>query len=643
MAVDSTWLYTNDDHPAMAGKNYDDAKWALISTDLYQSRAPLPAFDGLGWFRKYVYTDTSLMDVPLALTLTHLGASEVYIDGEFYKKFGEIKGKDSCVYHNPQFQPIFFSFKDTGWHVVAIRYANFAAEKNYKRYRYGFAGFACEISRPDDIITHEKTLFIGRSIVLFLFCFFITISMVHLLLFLYYRKELSNLYFSIFAFCIGLEFLYFVIQFSYSSPFTILLSRFWVLPVTCIACFSLSGVINSVFPDKRKTRLYIAGALSLVVAVASFFNVPMLGLGIILLIGLVSLETTIKIIVALIKRRKGSRIIGLGFFLFTFFVLTLMLCAIMMDGIQINDDTILGRTLIVAFILSVLGIPVSMSAYLANSFATVNKDLRKQLEQVKLLSEKTLEQEQEKKRFLESRKEELENEVQVRTEQVMLQKDKIEKQHGELMLEKKKSDDLLLNILPAEVAEELKLKGTSEARYFTDVTVLFTDFVNFTIVSEQLSPQELVSEIHTYFKVFDDIMGTYGLEKIKTIGDAYLAVCGLPEPNANHAVNAVKAAIEIREYITQKKAQGGLFEIRIGLNSGPVVAGIVGVKKFAYDIWGDTVNTAARMEQSSEAGKINISGSTYELIKTDFECTNRGKIDAKNKGMIDMYFVEGEG
>ena len=208
-----------------------------------------------------------------------------------------------------------------------------------------------------------------------------------------------------------------------------------------------------------------------------------------------------------------------------------------------------------------------------------------------------------------------------------------------------KNEELLLNILPTEVADELKSTGTASAKHFDNVTVLFTDFKNFTTVSEQLSPQELVDELHACFKGFDEIMSKYSIEKIKTIGDAYLAVSGLPQADENHAVHVVNAALEIREFMGKRREILGkkTFEIRIGINSGSVVAGIVGVKKFAYDIWGDTVNTAARMEQNSEPGKINISETTYALVKDKFACEYRGEIDAKNKGKLKMYFVEKRG
>jgi adenylate cyclase len=219
------------------------------------------------------------------------------------------------------------------------------------------------------------------------------------------------------------------------------------------------------------------------------------------------------------------------------------------------------------------------------------------------------------------------------------------KQKKVIEKEKKRSDELLLNILPESTAEELKSKGSADPKPYDMVTVLFTDFKGFTMISEQLSASELVAEINHCFKAFDAIIGKYGIEKIKTIGDAYMCAGGLPEANKTHPEDVVNAALEIRDFMLvykqQREREGRLFfEIRLGIHTGPVVAGVVGVKKFAYDIWGDTVNTAARMESSGEVGMVNVSGETYDLIKDEFECTHRGKIEAKNKGQIDMYFTE---
>lgn len=218
-------------------------------------------------------------------------------------------------------------------------------------------------------------------------------------------------------------------------------------------------------------------------------------------------------------------------------------------------------------------------------------------------------------------------------------------QRNKISKEKKRSEELLLNILPEETAEELKTKGSAEPKMIDSVTVLFTDFKGFTQLSEKLTAKELVGEINECFVAFDQIMQKYGVEKIKTIGDSYMAAGGLPAPNDTHAIDVVNAAFEIQKFMEEHKAKklaaGQLyFEIRIGINTGSVVAGIVGIKKFSYDIWGDTVNTASRMESSGEVGKVNISGSTYELVKNNFRCIHRGKVSAKGKGEIDMYFAE---
>lgn len=219
----------------------------------------------------------------------------------------------------------------------------------------------------------------------------------------------------------------------------------------------------------------------------------------------------------------------------------------------------------------------------------------------------------------------------------------IVKERGKSEKERKKSDELLLNILPSEVAEELKVNGSTTARHHDNVTVLFTDFVNFTHASANMGAQALIDELHTCFKMFDEITGKYNIEKIKTIGDAYLAVGGLPVTDPKHAENTVRAAIEMNNYMQDRLAKLGsrTFAIRIGIHTGSVVAGIVGVKKFQFDVWGDTVNTAARMEQHSEGGKINISDATYNLVKDKINCTYRGEIDVKGKGHLKMYYVNG--
>lgn len=223
--------------------------------------------------------------------------------------------------------------------------------------------------------------------------------------------------------------------------------------------------------------------------------------------------------------------------------------------------------------------------------------------------------------------------------------EKLAKKNAEIDAEKERAEALLLNILPKETARELQQYGKAKAVRYESVTVLFTDFKSFTQIAEKLSPEDLVNELDECFRAFDDIVERHNLEKIKTIGDAYMCAGGLPTKNKTHALDVIAAAIAIRDFMqkfNQRQVENGEpeFEIRIGVNTGAVVAGVVGSKKFAYDIWGDAVNLAARMEENSAPNKINISESTFKLIKDHYICVPRGKLNAKNKGQVEMFFVQ---
>ncbi len=211
--------------------------------------------------------------------------------------------------------------------------------------------------------------------------------------------------------------------------------------------------------------------------------------------------------------------------------------------------------------------------------------------------------------------------------------------------ERDRSKELLLNILPEETARELETHGHAKTRYYENVTVLFTDFKGFSTIAGKLSPQDLVSELNDYFVAFDEIVGKYNLEKIKTIGDAYMCAGGIPTVNDTHPLNGVQAALAMQVFMEKKKIERREkgrdgWELRIGIHTGPIVAGVVGKRKYAYDIWGDTVNIASRMESNGEPGRVNISSSTYNLVKDEYSCVHRGKISAKNIGEVDMYFVD---
>jgi len=216
----------------------------------------------------------------------------------------------------------------------------------------------------------------------------------------------------------------------------------------------------------------------------------------------------------------------------------------------------------------------------------------------------------------------------------------------DLIIEKEKSENLLANVLPKNTASEIMETGKATKMKYNFVTVLFSDIQGFTKLTEEMNPEVLIDELDKFFFYFDSVVEKLGIEKIKTIGDAYMCAGGIPEKNRTNPVEVILAALEMQGYMTRLKETSALdgmrlWDIRIGIHTGTVVAGVIGHKKISYDIWGDTVNTASRMESSGEAGKINISGTTYEFVRDFFICEHRGKMPVKYKGEIDMYFVNG--
>lgn len=221
----------------------------------------------------------------------------------------------------------------------------------------------------------------------------------------------------------------------------------------------------------------------------------------------------------------------------------------------------------------------------------------------------------------------------------------INKRTEDLIVEKEKTETLLANVLPKITASEIMETGKATKIKYNFVTVLFSDIQGFTQIAEEMNPEVLIDELDKFFFHFDSVVESLGIEKIKTIGDAYMCAGGIPERNRTNPVEVILAALEMQDYMRNLKESSELtgmkyWDIRIGIHTGTVVAGVVGHKKLTYDIWGDTVNTASRMESSGEAGKINISGTTYEFVKDFFICEHRGKMPVKYKGELDMYFVK---
>ncbi len=628
--LEENWIFHSGDNKAWAAKDYDDSRWIRQDTELKYKKGIDSIFKGnIGWFRLHIRIDSSLANTQLALRVVQYGASEIFLDGVRVAKYGRVHPhKDSVKYYDPHSFPLSIGSLTPGNHVVAVRYVNHMAKEQWLTGRNLTAGFEIEIGESVTLFNKYRGMMVIAGVgLLILAGFFIALSLVHFFMWLYYRVTRSNLYFSIFCFSVGAVLFLPYIKFMTNNPSHELTVAYAGFALGVVITVALSGVSNELF-SKKKLRFWIISIICTFPLIAMYFDMTVAAVAYILCLVMVTLESILLTIRAIYRKAKGARIIGVGILFTTLFFFVIFVTSLFNDGLSIQGD-VAGRVFVSLAVAAVLSIPVSMSIYLARNYAETTKDLDRQLHQVQILSAKTLEQELEKQRLLENRQEELEREVAAQT--------------SEIREAKKKSDELLRNILPEEVAEELKQKGASAARYFDHVSVIFTDFVDFTKAGERMTPQQLVDELHSCFKAFDDIISRYQIEKIKTIGDAYLAVCGLPADVDSHAEKTILAALDIMQFMQQRKEQmpDTTFNIRIGIHSGSVVAGIVGVKKFAYDIWGDTVNTAARMEQSSVPGKINISQATYELVKAKFVCSYRGEIAAKNKGDMNMYFVEG--
>jgi adenylate cyclase len=623
------WKFTSQYTPG--NKPVDLTNWKSLSVlsgrNLNDSLHRL-GFTGIGWFAKEFYIDSSLINKPMAFSFNGYGAFDVYLDGKLIYTFGTFKSATKkSEYVNPKLEPVIFSLAQPGRHVMMLHLENYYVMNPGYSLASDFS-LAVNAKFADAAVDlYANSLYISFTVVYGIVILFFALALVHLMLYLFYRKASANLNFGLFNLSMSMIFGCVFSLSNISLEWVHTIALFGMCIPLIVACLSLHAFVNSLY-YKKKWGFILIAILGIVLFISLFCDSDILMQSLfIFLVMFTAIDVVIKIIIAMRKKIPGSRILGCGILFFFFSIAGLFVYGFLVSGhFDFNINTWAGIVLIMLSVFILFSVPISISAYLAWEFAYLNKNLTKQLQQVDMLSQKTIAQEKEKQEILANQNEVLEQEVKLRTE--------------EIIIEKKKSDDLLLNILPAEVAHELKEKGEAEAKLFDHVSVLFTDFVNFTQMSERMNPQQLVAQLHENFKAFDEIMERNGLEKIKTIGDAYLAVSGMPVANERHAYNAVKAGLEIAAYIGTQQDENR-FEVRVGIHSGPLVAGIVGVKKFAYDIWGDTVNTASRMESSSLAGKVNISESTYELVKDDFTFVHRGKIDAKHKGAIDMYFVEG--
>ena len=618
--LDKPWKFKIGDDKIWANKNSDDSKWENSITDEFvNSKLQKKNPQDIVWLRTVICIDSTAEHQPLAFEFSSGAAMDIYWDGKLIKRYGKFaKEGEDPEYVNPVL-PLILNGGAAGTHLLAVRYENTEpfAEQAIK-------GFQISISNPNSTVGVMMRQILMRGVLIQGIAFiFLTLFLIHFLSFLFYRKDRSNLLFSLFNLGMSVFLLAWFYSFETEDVKTNVQLGYISSFAGLFAAVFLSVMLNSLF-GKIGLRFKILASLSIILCFLIMFpymefdfEKPLF----IFIIISVCLEALYLVIRAIIKKIPGSIIIGVGLLFFFIILIGTVLYLIYSGGnLEVNPGNSFSEmSVFIIFIIFIFSLPFTLSAFLAWRSANDNKNLNLQIEQVKSLS-------YEKQQILQNQNDLLENQVNERT--------------SELQKEKQKTENLLLNILPHEVAEELKEKGSSEAKYYDEVSVIFTDFVNFTANSERIGVQEVLNELNICFTEFDRIMEKYNLEKIKTIGDAYLAVSGLPVSNDQHVKNAVNASLEILSYIQHRKQENpNALDIRIGIHSGPVIAGIVGVKKFAYDIWGDTVNTAARMEQNSSLGKLNVSEATYQIIKDDFSFEYRGKIETKGKGAMEMYFV----
>jgi len=629
LELDSGWVYQKGDNPAYAGYYYDDNEWDTLSTRLNLSRLNKSIFEDVGWFRLHLEIDSALFNQAYTITMDQQGASEIYLNGKRIETIGSSENDSMPEKRfNPRMMPMLFQVAAQKNQVIAVKYAHDKAWKFSRRYHHQEMGFHLAI-KPLRIAVQEVEYFIiSNYILLALTMIFLILGFVHILIFLFYRKKIANLYYGIFMLIFSSIVYVAKMELAITvNPDIYIKARFFTSLGLPLFFITLVAFVYAVFYSKTPRFFWVVSGIGFLLMIGYLFEFPIHGY---LLFGyavIVPLEVIRVIIGAILKRREGAWIIGLGVILFILFLLITLLIAVLKGNIVLNSNDPFQFLILILILLAILSIPLSMSIYLARDIARTNLNLEEQLRQVQFLSAKTLEQEREKKRILEGQKVMLEQQVEERTR--------------ELQLEKEKTEVLLLNTLPLKVVNDLKENGKTEPESFDEVTVFFSDIVGFTNLSARLSPDILIKELNLMFTAFDDIMVKNNCERIKTIGDAYLAVCGMPEKNENHAQNMIQAAIEIRNFLENRNSLSDVkWKIRIGIHSGRVIGGIVGIRKYIYDVFGDTINTTSRMETHSKPMEINVSETTYQLVKDQFKFRPREPMEIKGKGKMKMYFLK---
>lgn len=544
---------------------------------------------------------------PLVFDLEPCGAAEIFLDGRRVAQIGQVGDSfatEEAVRRN-EIPPLLLV--TPGTHLLAVRYSNFYGLPA-SRIDPHAGGFTLHLAPPAewmrDALAGERQTY-GQ------FMFFIAVPLLlaalHFALFAFAPRMRESLYCALFLCALSaMTFSRLELERVRTVADYLVAHRFFLI---AIVTFSLLCLLTTYRTFTQPKRLFfkVAAAVGAVLLVWPLFDESLLTFRVCVAFGfVVSLEAVRVTALAVRRGHAGSALVLGGLVLFG---LAVLYNALRVFG-WVPEQEYSTYTMNFGILATALG----LSLFIARNYA--------------LTAQRLVAEEREKQALIAAQKDRLEIEVRERTK--------------ELAAEKTQSENLLHNILPREIAAELKQKGSSTPRRFEEVTILFSDFSGFTSTVSAIPAHRLIRELDEIFRGFDEIMDREGLEKIKTIGDAYMAAGGIPESCPDHAQRCVRAALAMQEAIKARNEQAAIkWQMRIGLHAGPLVAGVVGKRKFTFDVFGDTVNLASRMETSATPGEINLSAYTYDLVRGEFDCEYRGKLELKGKGALDLYTVRG--
>lgn len=653
------WKYNNFDSATFSQKEYNDAHWQVVPNTT--NITSLPHWSGKGWFRLSIEIDSSLFNRMISLELSNYSASEVYFDGVLIHTFGRVGTS-----HKNEFEertgslPLPIHFSATKHHVLVIRTSTFQYTHLQTMYSphlldWLSSGFTTSFHNYSEhlsfILQRRSARLVIAMIPLGILLF---LALLHGVMYVFTVRERMNLYLAFFS--ANMALLCFSLLYRYISTAgreALLWNEIAITVEIGLAGLSLGAAIDWIVRQKLSTYWWRMTLPAVILLIVSRFFVPSLLWNIILL-GALGTEVTrisIEIVRAMQHRQAGASIIGMGMFVFFIAAAAMTIIAVY------HADTNFLVFALVNYLLF-LSMPVALAFFMARRFDSINTELAEQLEYTKALSDRTIEQEQEKQRMIERQKEELERVVEERTQQLQVtnqllneQKHAVQQANIQLLkknvrisAEQEKSEELLLSILPESIAQRLKNGEQTIADKHNEVTVLFADIAGFTRFASKIDPQHLVTLLDTIFSEFDSLVEKHGVEKIKTIGDAYMVVGGLESRTVPHTETLARLALDMQDAICRLSENIGLIglTVRIGIHRGAVVAGVIGKKKPSYDLWGDTVNIASRMESHGEAGKIQVSEEVFTSIGKQFIFRERGEIRIKGKGTMRTYFLEEE-